>query len=127
MAAVRLPVATETRLIVLEVVSSTQSEPAPKPSPQEPSPIPTFFTTLFVFGLIFRRYGAEYSLTHTKPPPAAAAQGDVAGATWIFASTVGDCASPEATDARTADAQRAIRNERTPPTIVRLRNKCYGS
>ncbi len=54
-AAVRLPVAAETRLIVFEVVSSTHSEPAPNPSPHEPLPIPIFFTTLFVFGLIFRR------------------------------------------------------------------------
>ena len=77
-AAVRLPLVAETRLIVLELVSSIQSEPAPNPRPHEPDPIPIFFTTLFVCGLIFSKYGEPYSLTHTNP--AAAARGAWRGA-----------------------------------------------
>ena len=59
------PVRVDTRLIVFELVSSIQSEPAPNPSPQEPKPMSERATTLFVLGLIFRRWGEAYSLTQT--------------------------------------------------------------
>ena len=89
---VRFPVATETRLTVDVFVSSIQIEPAPKPSPHEPVPMPVFETTLFVAGSIFRRYGWPYSLTQTHLPPAAAAQGAAYGPTRILATTFGAAA-----------------------------------
>ena len=70
---------TETRLTVDVFVSSIHIEPAPKPSPHEPVPILVRETTLFVAGLILRRYGSPYSLTQIHLPPAAAAHGAASG------------------------------------------------
>ena len=121
-----LPVRVDTRLIVFELVSSIQSEPAPNPSPQEPKPMSERETTLFVFGLIFRRCGDAYSLTQTKPPPAAAAQGATFGETLIRATTVGVPAAPAATDASRQAPSRVRAKVRMGATIVRKRSKNSG-